>query len=325
MSILTSKLTLKNVDSRLYATLVRVLILILLSVIMTIVSPVFLSARNISNIITNASVLIILGVGETIAIITAGTDLSIGSTLTITSVIAAIMLKAGINFLLAISAALIVGVLIGLLNGFLITRINLPPFISTYGLQWAIFGFAYVILKGYVIYDFDPTFRFIGNGNLFGVLPMPIFVMLIVVLAGTFLLSKTTFGREFYAVGANSESAEMSAVNTKQVVRRAFIISGFLSAVAGIVLLARINAIQANIGQPYLLPTIATVYMGGARPAGGQGSIFGTVIGALIMTIVSNGMNLLGVPSVWRDAIIGAIIIATVLMDALARKRLEKA
>jgi ribose transport system permease protein len=318
------KKLLDNIEPNTLYSLAKYLVLILLCVGMSILSPVFFSVRNLSNIITNACIMIILGVGETITIITSGTDLSVGSILTITSVIAATMIKAGIPYGLAIAAALAFGTLLGILNGFLIAKIKLPPFISTYGLQWAIFGFAYVILKGYVLYDFEESFRFIGNGYLFNVIPMPIVVMVLVVASGMFLLKKTTLGREFYAVGANEEAAKMSGIKVNKVIIYAYMISGFLAALAGIVLVARINAVQADIGKPYLLPTIATVYMGGTSATGGQGGLAGTVVGALIMTVVENGMNLLGVPSVWRDAIIGALIIITVLADLFIRKRIQK-
>ncbi|MFA6504698.1 MAG: ABC transporter permease [Treponemataceae bacterium] len=303
----------------------RLFALILICVIMSMLSPVFFSARNLSNIITNACIMTILGVGLTITIITCGPDLSVGSILTITSVIAAIMLKAGIFFGWAILAALALGILLGLLNGLMISKIGIPSFISTYGLQWAVFGFAYVILKGYVVYDFDPAFRFVGNGYLFDVIPMPIIVMLGVVIVGFIILKKTTLGRTFYAVGANKEAAKMSGINVEKTMIYAFIICGLLSAVGGIVLVARINACQADIGKNYLLPTIATVYMGGTRAAGGQGGVIGTLIGALIMTVVENGMNLMGVPSVWRGAIIGALIIITVLVNQWLNKKLEAA
>lgn len=290
-----------------------------------LVSDVFLSGRNISNIVTNASVMIILGVGQTIAIITNGPDLSAGSVLTICAVIATLMVKQlGVFFPVAILAALVLGMFLGYLNGYMIARIGIPSFISTYGLQWAVFGFAYVILKGYVIYDFDTAFRFIGNGYLFGTIPMPIVVMVLVVAGGVFMLRKTVLGRELYAVGANRVAARMSGVDTERKIMQAFILSGALAALAGIVLVARINAVQADIGKNYVLPVIAAVFMGGTSPTGGRGSLVGTVIGALIITVVQNGMNLLAVDSVWRDAVIGVLIILTVLIDIAMQKRLTR-
>ncbi len=322
----TEKKTKIQINPAVLSGLGRFLALAVLMVIMALVSKVFLSVQNLRNIITNASVMIILGVGQTITIITNGPDLSVGSVMTICAVVAALMVKVlGIFFPVAMLAALALGMALGYLNGFMIAKIGIPSFISTYGLQWAVFGFAYVILKGYVIYDFDPAFRFIGNGFLFGVIPMPIVVMIVVVVVGMFLMKKTTLGRRFFAVGANRDAARMSGIKADNTIIWAFVISGFLAALAGIVLVARINAVQADIGSSYLLPTVATVFMGGTSPTGGQGSIIGTVIGALIMTVVNNGMNLLAVPSEWRDAIIGVLIILTVLVDLQMRKRLANA
>ena len=315
---------LTEIEPKIIFSLVRVCVLVLLCVIMSMISPVFLGFKNISNVITNACIMIILGVGETPSPRRLPGSRTRCSILTITSVVAAIMLKAGIHFGFAIPTALVFGLLLGLLNGLLIAKVKLPPFIATYGLQWAIFGFAYVILKGYVLYDFDEKFRFIGNGFIFKVIPMPIVVMVIVVLVGLFIMRKTTIGRKFYSIGANKEAARLSGINVEKITILAYVISGILAALAGIVLVARINAVQADIGKPYLLPTIAAVYMGGTSATGGQGGLLGTIIGALIMTVVENGMNLIGVPSTWRDAISGAMIILTVLLNISARKRLNK-
>lgn len=309
----------------LIASVARLLALALLLAFGGIFSEAFFSVNNLSNIITNTSIIVILGIAQTIVVITNGPDLSSGSIVTICAVVAAILIKnVGCPIILAVAAAFAVGVMIGCLNGIIIAKIGVPSFISTYGLQWAVFGFAYAILHGYVLYDFPTAFRFVGNGYLFGVIPMPIIVMIIVILLSMFLMNKTTIGRRFFAVGSNSTSARMSGINTANTVILAFAISGFLSALAGIMLVARINAVQADIGKNYLLTVLATVYMGGTSPAGGEGTILGTVIGALIITIVTNIMNLLAVPSVWRDAIIGVLIIATVLIDIVARNSLSQ-
>jgi ribose transport system permease protein len=317
-------LSLKRIDPNTVSGFGRLAALIVIMVIMGIVESSFLSPRNISMIITNASIMIVIGVGLTITIITCGPDLSVGSIFTFTAVIATIMSKQGIFFLWAFLAALLAGIVLGLVNGFLVAKVGLPAFISTYGLQWALFGFAYLALEGYVQYNFEENFRFIGNGYLFGMISMPIVVMVIVVLTGYFLLRKTVLGKSFYAVGANREAAEMSGINVKKTIFWAFAISGFLSALAGLVFVARMNACQSDIGKNILLPAIAAVYMGGTRATGGQGSVFGTMVGAIIMTVVENSMNMLGVPSVWRNAIVGVLIILTVLTNLWVNKKLEK-
>jgi ribose/xylose/arabinose/galactoside ABC-type transport system permease subunit len=149
--------------------------------------------------------------------------------------------------------------------------------------------------------------------------------MLLVVAVGIFMLRKTTLGRRLFAVGSNRISARMSGIDTERTILLAFMMSGGLAALAGVVLVARINAVQSDIGKNYVLPIIAAVFMGGTSPTGGRGTIIGTVIGALIMTVVQNGMNLLAVPSVWRDAVIGVLIIGTVLIDIVMSKRLSRA
>lgn len=303
----------------------RLVILIAIITLGYVIDESFLSMRNISNNVTNASILIVLGIGQTIAIITNGPDLSSGSIMTICAVVAAILMKNfEVHFIVAILAALLLGGLLGMLNGYMIAYVGIPSFISTYGLQWVVFGFAYVILQGYVLYDFNETFRFIGNGSLFGFLEMPIVIMIIFVILGTLLLKKTVFGRKCYAVGSNSTCATMSGINSKTVIVRAFVMSGVLSACAGILFVARMNAVQADIGNAYLLPVLATVYMGGTSASGGSGGVIGTVVGALVITIVTNCMNLLSVPSEWRNAIIGVLIIVTVLLDSVVKTRMAR-
>jgi Branched-chain amino acid transport system / permease component. len=302
----------------------RLCILIVIVLLGVGIDSSFLSLRNISNIFANASILIILGIGQTITVITNGPDLSSGSVMTICAVIAAILIKNyNVNFVIAILIALVVGGIIGAINGYMIAYVGIPSFISTYGLQWAIFGFAYVLLQGYVLYDFDEKFRFIGNGNLFGVIQMPILVTLICVLLGHLLLKKTTLGRKCYAVGSNRVSASMSGINVNTVISMAFVISGILSAFAGVLFVARMNSVQSDSGSSYLLPVLASVYMGGTSVSGGEGGVLGTVFGAMVMTVATNCMNLLSVPSEWRDAILGVLIIITVLLDVVVKKRMQ--
>ncbi len=313
-----------NLSTKTMAALSRLGILALVIVLGYLIDPAFLSGRNISNNLANASILIILGIGQTIAIITNGPDLSSGSVMTICGVIAAILMKSfGLNFVAAILLAVLVGAVLGMLNGYMIAYVGLPSFISTYGLQWAVFGFAYVILKGYVLYDFDEVFRFMGNGTLFGFLQMLTIIMVVLVILSTLLMKKTNSGRQFYAVGSNREAAGMSGIDPKKVIIKAFVLSGTLSGFAGILYVARMNTVQADIGSAYLLPVLATVYMGGTSACGGEGSVLGTVLGAIVMTLFTNCLNLLAVPSEWRDAIIGGLIILTVLLDITVKKRMS--
>jgi len=215
---------------------------------------------------------------------------------------------------------LLAGAFLGLINGLLITYVGLPPFIATYGMLWVLFGFAYLILRGNVIYGFPPAFRIIGNGRLFGI-PMPIVVMLVVFAVSYFVLYYTTLGRRFFATGANIEMARMSGVNVGRIVVIAYVISGFLAALAGLVLIAYTNGSEARIGDNYLLPVLAVVVMGGTSLAGGQGNLLGTLVAALIMAMIHNGMNILAVPAIWKSFVVGLLVITAVLADQGLRQK----
>jgi ribose transport system permease protein len=305
----------------------RFIVLIGVCSIMTILTRsdeygfVFLNVSNLLNIVRNASILIIIGVGQTITLTARDVDLSVGSVLSLTSVVAAIMLnKYGIAFPAAIFAALLLGAILGLINGLLITYVGLPPFLATYGMLWVLFGFSYLILQGAVIYGFPAGFRVIGNGNLLGI-PMPIIVMVVVFICGYFVLNHTTLGRRFFATGANIETARMSGIRVDRIIIAAYVISGFLAALAGLVLIAYTNGSEARIGDSYLLPVLAVVVMGGTSLAGGQGNLLGTLVAALIMAVIHNGMNILAVPAIWQSLVVGLLIIGTVLADQLLRQR----
>ena len=310
-----------HLDPRILYTGSRLFVLALLCVVMTIASPVFLTGTNALNVLRVASLLVILGIGQTIVILTAGIDLSIGSVLTFSSVIAALAIKAGVPLPLALAAGLVVGAALGFLNGLMVAVVKLPAFIATYGMMWVAAGFAVVLLKGQVIYGFEDDFRFLGVGNLLGV-PMPIVIMGVLWVPSYLLLRHTTFGRSLYAVGANQEAARLSGIKKDRTLILAYTLSGFMAAAAGLVFVARLNASEAGIGANMLLPAIAAVVIGGTSLFGGEGGIVGTLIGALIMTIVQNGMNLLGIESVWQGVVLGALIVVAVLLDQWVRKAL---
>ena len=327
----TANLTLKKFvprsDAPWMASLTRLAVLIFAMVVMTFLtaSPdqglVFLNVNNLLNVARNASILIIIGIGETITLTAKDVDLSVGSIISLTGVVAAIMMnKLGLPIPLAVVTALVIGAVLGALNGVLITFVGLPPFIATYGMLWVLFGFAYLILRGAVIYGFPETFRFIGNGHFLGI-PMPIVVMVVVFIASYFLLNHTTLGRRFFAAGANPEAAKMSGINVSQTVIIAYVISGFLAALAGLVLIAYSNGADNIFGSVYLLPVMAVVVMGGTSLAGGQGSLTGTMIAALIMASINNGMNILAVPGTWQKLVVGSMIISAVLLDTWIRRK----
>jgi ribose transport system permease protein len=298
----------------------RVFVLAFLVILMALMSPAFLTKTNSINVLRQASLAAILALGETIVILTAGIDLSIGAVLTTSGIVAGTVLKIeGLPVWVGMLAGLGFGSLVGLVNGLMVAIVRLPPFIATYGTMWIATGLSVVFLRGYIIYDFDPKFRFIGKGYVFGI-PMPIIIMAGMYVVFYFLMHRTTFGRAIYSLGANREAARLSGIKVESTLIKAYAISGFCAGLAGLLFVARLNAAEAGLGESLLLPVIAGIVLGGTSLLGGEGSIIGTLIGTLIMTIVFNGMNLLGISSVWQATVQGAIIIIAVLLDQWGRR-----
>jgi ribose transport system permease protein len=287
-----------NIDIRMLNSLSRVLILVSLCIGMSLLSPIFLTSRNIVNILTAASIPAILAIAQTIVILTANIDLSIGSIFAIAGVTSAVLMKSsGIPAPYAVLAGLAMGASLGLINGLLVAVIKLPPFIATYGVSFTAYGLASGILQGYVVYGFPDAFRFIGSGKFYGI-PMAIILAGIVVFLMWLLLTRTTFGRRVFALGANAEAARMSGINTM-----------------GVLIL-----VYVELGSALLQPAIAAVVIGGTSMFGGEGGVVGTVIGALIMVVIQNALILLGVPSLWQQFILGLFIIVAVLADQVVRR-----
>jgi ribose transport system permease protein len=309
-----------NIDIRMLNSLSRVLILVMLSLGMSLLSPVFLTSRNIVNILTTASIPAILAIAQTLVILTANIDLSIGSIFAIAGVTSAVLMKSSnIPAPYAVLAGLAMGASLGLINGLLVAVIKLPPFIATYGVSFTAYGLASGILKGYVVYGFPDAFRFIGSGKFYGI-PMAIILAGIVVFLMWLLLTRTTFGRRVFALGANAEAARMSGINTMGVLILVYVLSGLIAAFAGIVQIARINAADVELGSALLQPAIAAVVIGGTSMYGGEGGVWGTVVGALTMTIIQNALVLVGVPTLWQQFILGLFIIVAVLADQAVRR-----
>jgi len=294
----------------------RTLILLALCTLISFLSPHFLQKDNIINILRQAAILNILGVGMTIVIITGGIDLSNGAVLALSSCIAAILLKdAGLPMPIGIIAALMIGCGCGLINGTMVARVAIPPFIITYAMMFFTRGLAFLFLRGKIIYGFTPEFRFIGTGSLGGV-SMPIVISAAVTIIFLFIQKYTPFGSEIYAVGADEEASMLSGIRTKSVVIRVYILSGILSALGGIVYMARLNASEPVIGEAFPLDAIAAVLIGGTPLSGGEGGVGGTVIGALVITIIINAMNLLGISSLLQTFILGALIIIMISVQS---------
>jgi len=297
----------------------RISALALIFLILSLLSPHFLSVYNLTNILRQAALQFLMSAGLTIVVLTGGIDLSIGAVLGLSACLGASLIATG-DVAAGIVAALLVGLACGSVNGMLVSYVRIPPFIATYGMLWIAFGLGYVFMRGQVIYGLPDEFRFIGAGFV-GPIPVPIIVGLILLFLLYMLLQYTPLGRAFYAIGGNANAARLSGMPIRFRTMSAYAISGLLAGFAGLVVIARTNAADAGLGEELLLPTIAAVVLGGTSLMGGFGGVIGTAIGALILTLIINGMNLLGVSTYWQAGVLGTLIILSVLSDELMARR----
>jgi len=298
------------------------LVFVLLCVVLTFANPFFLTEQNISNVLRQTSINGILAIGMTYVILTGGIDLSVGSVLAFSSMVAASLVSGEQpqGVFVAIMAGLGTGAALGMVNGLLVSRFGVPPFVATLGMLSVARGLTFIYTDGTPIPNLSPAFRTIGQGFV-GPVPVPVFIFAGVALLFWWVLKYTTFGRYIYAVGGNERSARTSGVNTRGVLFGAYIIAGSLAGLAGLILTARTTSALPQAGVSYELDAIAAVVIGGTSLSGGTGSVLGTVIGALIIGVINNGLDLLGVSSYYQQVIKGVIIITAVLLDVSRRRR----
>jgi ribose transport system permease protein len=289
----------------------RLLVLVLLSLLLSFLSPSFMKIENFINILRQAAILNILGIGMTLVILTGGIDLSNGAVLALSSCFSALYLKGEGSMTIGIIIALGTGLTCGFMNGWMVAKVFIPPFIITYAMMFFARGLAYIVLKGKIIYGFSKPFRFLGAGYLI-MIPMPIVLSAAILFLFYFLLRYTSFGADLYALGSDEESSRLSGIKTQNRIICVYALSGLLSSFAGIVYMSRLNAAEPVIGESFPLDAIAAVVIGGTRLEGGEGGVIGTVIGALIITVIINGMNLLGIPSLLQSFILGGIILTMI-------------
>jgi ribose transport system permease protein len=292
-------------------------------IIFSQLSPYFFSADNLLNVTLQASITAIIAAGMTFVILTAGIDLSVGSLVAFSGVLTASFLKINIPLYLVFPIALLGGLLFGAVSGWVagifVTKFNITPFIVTLALMTIWRGAAFVYTQGRPVWELPDAFSFLGEGRILGV-PFPTIVMIIVFIASHIVLTKTKFGRYVYAVGGNVEAARLAGINTNFILISVYIISGVLSAVSGILLASRVNSGQPNAGLMYELDVIAAVVVGGTSLFGGRGTIVGTFIGAMLIAVLKNGLNLLNVGSYVQQIVVGVVILLAVLLDQLRQK-----
>ena len=291
-----------------------------LCLLLWILTPHFLTVANALNVMEQTSINAIVAVGMTYVIISGGIDLSVGSLVALAGVVLAGALKSGWPMPVALAAGLGVGAISGLINGLVIAFGRLPPFIMTLGMMSVARGAALLVTDGRPISGFDAAFRSIATGHVLGV-PAPIVLTLVIYAAAHFVLSRTRFGRYVYGIGGNEEATRLSGVNVRFHKTMVYVVSGAASAVAAVLLTARLNTAQPIAGIMYELDAIAAVVIGGTSLSGGEGNLGGTLIGALTMGVLRNGLNLLGVSSFLQQLVIGAVIIVAVLVDILVKEK----
>lgn len=298
----------------------RLLAVALLCLALSIATEAFFTTNNILNVLRQASLLFFLASGLTLVILTGGLDLSVGANIGLSACFAATVIKATGSPALGTLTGLATGLVIGICNGLMVAKLRIPSFIATYGMLWVLHGITYYYMAGETIHGFPPGFRQIGSGYFLGV-PIPVYLMLAFLLAGTIFAQRTIWGQQIYAIGANPVAARLTGIPVDRRLILVYAFSGAMAGVASIVFLARLNSAEGDIGEAMTLPAIAAALIGGASLFGGVGSVFGTFIGALILTLVLNGMNLLAVNANWQPLVTGLIVILAVWFDMVGRRR----
>jgi ribose/xylose/arabinose/galactoside ABC-type transport system permease subunit len=284
-------------------------------VFMSLNSDVFLSSRNLMNILLQASIIGLIAVGQTFVMITGGIDLSVGSVAGLAGAVAATFAKTAFNgWLIPLLVGLAMGVLVALVNSFLVIKGRILPFLTTLAMLATLRGVTLIYTRGYPVIGLNDTFLEIGQGSFYGV-AIPTLIFISVAIVCEYLLSKTKFGRHVYAVGGNEEAARIVGIQVSRVKLLAYVISGLLAALAGVVLTSRVNAADPLAGTGYELDAIAATVIGGTGLFGGVGTVRGTVLGVLLLGMVVNGLDLLNVSSYYHQIIKGLILVVAVLLE----------
>lgn len=297
--------------------------LVVLLVFFSFASDNFFTYSNISGILLSTAVIGILALGTTFVIITGGIDLSIGTGMTLAAVMTAIFLvNWQLPFAVGVIGGIATGALMGVINGFNIAILKLPPFIATLAMMLIAQGLALVISGVRPIYFSDiEGFKNIALGELIPGLPNAVLILFVLAILGYFLLSKTILGRYTFAIGSNEEATRLSGVDTRRWKIIIYTVAGVFTGIAGVVIASRLNSAQPQLGVGYELQAIAAVIIGGTSLLGGRGSIMGTVIGALIMSVLINGLRIMSIQTEWQNVVVGAVILVAVFTDSLRQGR----
>jgi len=311
---MTNKLT-KNLSQ--FTILIA---LIILSIFFSFTTDGFLSTTNLFNIMRQVAVNGIAAVGMTMVIITGGIDISVGAIMGVGSVGCATLMVQGVHPVAAVTAILVLGLVIGIIHGFFIHDIELPPMIVTLATMSILRGTTYIISGGLPVYGFPKNFNVIGQGYI-GAIPVPVIIMTICFIIGWFILERTSFGRYVYGVGSNKEASRLSGVNVRKVMYGVYGLCGLLSAMAGLVLLSRVNSGQPKAGEGYEMDIITAVVLGGVSTTGGEGKIVNVIMGLLLMGILLNGMVIMNIPDYYQRLVKGFVLLLAISYDKISQKR----
>ena len=294
--------------------------LIVLCIVMTIMSPYFLTFKNIMNVLRQISLIAILAIGEGMIIITAGIDLSVGAVVGFTACMGASVARSGAPPEVTLLIILGVGALVGLTNGLLVTKVGLAPFIATLGMMSIARGFSLLITMGSPIH-YEHTWISVFGGARLGIVPVSVIVMAVIVTVGVIFANSTVTGRNIYAVGNSEKSAKLSGIRVDRIKIIVFTITGFLAGVCGLILMGQLESSDAFYGNGYEMDVIAAAVIGGISLAGGLGNLLGIVVGAGLMGVLKNAFVLLAVPGYWQTVAVGVVIIGAVSIDSLRNRR----
>lgn len=297
--------------------------LLALCIVIAALEPKFLSAGNLATVVRQIAVITVMAMGMTMVMVSGGIDLSVGSMMALASVIGAMAMVKGAPVVVGILICIIAGMVFGMINGTAITRLGIPPFIVTLGAMGIYRGTALFITEGNSVVGLPERFGYLAEGNLFGIIPLPLLIVFLVAVAVHFVLSSTKLGRYCYAIGSNVEAARYAGIPVSKYQIIFYTLLGALTGLAGAIESARLVTGQPTSGESYELNVIAAVVIGGGSLNGGQGTVVGTIIGALIMGVLQNGANLLGINPFIQRIIIGLVIVMAVTFDEFQRRRLE--
>lgn len=311
----------KGSKSSAIQSLIMLFILIGMFVVLSLLSPMFFKTGNIINIFKQTAINGILATGMACVILVGGFDMSVGSTVGLAGVVAAMLAQGNYPIIVPILASVGVGIFVGLFNGVAVSYLSIPAFVVTLGTQTIVRGLAYIVSGGKPIFGVSQAYENIAGGKVFGVIPYLVIYYIIIAIVIGFILQKTVYGRRLYAVGGNAQAASVSGINVKALKMSAFAICGMMGGIAGMLSTSRTVSGAPLTGEGYELDAIAACVIGGFSMSGGSGKWYGMIIGALILSVMSNGLDILGVASYYQKILKGIIIIVIVLIDVRSKKK----